>query len=354
MFGKLKLGLLACAAGLLTAVGTTNAATEIQGAGSTFVAPIMAKWIQVYNAEHPNEKIDYQAIGSGGGIQGITDRTIQFAGSDAPMTNAQMTGAPAKVLHFPELAGPVTMIYNVPGVPSNEHIVMDGRVIADIYLGRIRHWDNAEIKALNPSLSLPHLRVLVAHRSEGSGTTYIFTGYLCAVSHAWKSHVGQSTSVRWPTGRGGKGSDGVAAIVKNTKGGFGYDEYAYALTNHLTYALLKNRSGHIVKPSIGGVVVAQAAIVKHLPADFRLPIINPPSKKAYPIGGFTYLIIYQDLSYMKSRTEALDTVKFLHWVLTKGQRYAKGLEYARLPSNMQKKLLAQLDTVTYNGSPLLK
>lgn len=346
-----------CAAAMLAAGATARAAVEIRGAGSTFVAPIMLKkWIPAYERKHPNVKIDYQAIGSGAGIQDITSQTINFCGSDAPMTNSQLHHTPSPVLHFPEVAGPVVMSYNLPEIPSNKHVKLTGKVLANIYLGRIRHWDNSAIKHLNPNLNLPHLRILVVHRSDGSGTTYIFTGYLSAVSGRWKSKVGQSTSVRWPApgGRGGNGSSGVAGVVNEIKGAIGYVEYAYVLANHSPYALMINRAGQPEKATIKGVVIAQAALVKHLPKDFRLPIINSPSKGAYPISGFTYLIIYKDMGYMKSHKEALTTVKFIHWILTKGQNYAKSMDYARLPTNMQKRLLAQLDTVTYNGKRLLK
>ncbi|HVS72313.1 MAG TPA: phosphate ABC transporter substrate-binding protein PstS [Phycisphaerae bacterium] len=348
----LKSALLAAAGLLFAFAPAAHADTTIQGAGSTFVAPIMAKWIQVYNQQHPDVKIDYQAIGSGGGIHNLTDKTIQFAGSDAPMTDDQLKQAGAAVLHLPEVAGPVVMSYNLPQLKNK--LVLDGKTIAGIYLGTISHWNDPQIAALNPGANLPNLPILVAHRSEGSGTTYIFTGYLSQVSADWKSKVGQNTSVSWPTGRGGKGSDGVAAIIKNTAGAIGYVEYAYAINGHLPVASLQNKDGKPVDPSIDGVVAASKAVVADLPADFRLPIIDPTGPDAYPISGFTYLIIYKDLGYLKDRQKALQTVKFLQWILTDGQQYAEGLQYAKLGDDMRNKVLDELKQATFDGQPLLK
>ncbi len=214
-----KTRLLTSVAAILAAGAVAHAATDIRGAGSTFVAPIMLKkWIPQYEKTHPHVEIDYQAVGSGTGIKDITAQTVNFCGSDAPMTDSQMRHTPTAVLHFPEVAGPVVMSYNLPGVPPSTHVHLDGKTLANIYLGRIRHWDNSAIKALNPNVTLPHLRILVVHRSDGSGTTYIFTGYLSSVSKRWKQHVGQSTMVRWPAmGRGGNGSSGVAGIVQKTR-----------------------------------------------------------------------------------------------------------------------------------------
>ncbi|MGN6369435.1 MAG: phosphate ABC transporter substrate-binding protein PstS [Phycisphaerae bacterium] len=345
-----------CMAGAASAVLSLTVAVKaanIQGAGSTFVAPIMAKWIQEYGQKNPDVKIDYQAIGSGGGIKNLTNKTIQFAGSDAPLSDDQIKQAGAAVLHLPEVAGPVVMSYNLPSL-GGKKLVLDGDTIAGIYLGKITNWDDAKLKALNPGVNLPDQRILVAHRSEGSGTTYIFTGYLSQVSGDWKNKVGQNTAVKWPTGRGGKGTDGVAAIIKNTVGTVGYIEYAYAINGHLPVASLKNKDGNVVDPSIAGVVSASKAVVENLPSDFRLPIINPSGAEAYPISGFTYLIIYKDLGYLNNKDQAEATAKFIQWILTDGQNDAESLQYAKLGSDMQQKVLDELKTVTYNGELLLK
>ncbi|MGC8624728.1 MAG: phosphate ABC transporter substrate-binding protein PstS [Phycisphaerae bacterium] len=352
MIKALRYGMLAALAAALVSVGmgTTAKAVEIQGAGSTFVAPIMLKkWIPKFMLSHPDIKVDYQPIGSGGGINGLINKTINFCGSDAAMTDSQITAAGGHVLHLPEVAGPEVMSYNLPMI--HQPLVMNGKLIADIYLGKVTRWNDPEIAALNPGVHLPNLHILVAHRSDGSGTTYIFTGYLCKVSLPWNSQVGQSTSVSWPVGRGGKGNPGVAALIEKTVGGLGYLEYAYAIMGHFPTATLINKDGVKVRPSIPAVIAAQKAVVSNLPADFRLPIINPSGHNAYPISGFTYLIIDQDLGYM-SKAKARATVNFVHWVLTKGQQYAKSMEYIRLGPVMQKKVLAQLNEVTWKGQPL--
>jgi phosphate transport system substrate-binding protein len=346
-----KQAIMASLAAAVT-LGAAHAAraVEIQGAGSTFVAPIMYKWIKLFEASHPNIKVDYEAIGSGGGINGLISKTINFCGSDAAMTNSQIRAAGGSVLHMPEVAGPEVMSYNLPMV--HKPLVMNGKLIANIYLGRITHWDNAAIQKLNPGVKLPHLHILVAHRSDGSGTTYIFTGYLCKVSPSWKSQVGQATSVSWPVGRGGKGNPGVAALIDKTVGGLGYLEYAYAINGHFPTATLINRDGYKIRPSIPGVIAAQKAVVANLPADFRLPIINPSGKKAYPISGFTYLIIDKHMGYM-SKAKAIATVRFIHWILTTGQKYAASMQYIKLGSLMRHKVLGQLHKATWHGHNLM-
>ncbi len=352
MFQKLRSGLLAATLAALAgvAMASTARAVEIQGAGSTFVAPIMLKkWIPAFMASHPNIKVDYQPIGSGGGINGLINKTINFCGSDAAMTNSQISSAGGHVLHLPEVAGPEVMSYNLPMI--HKPLVMDGKLIADIYLGKVTRWNSPEIAKLNPGVKLPNLHILVAHRSDGSGTTYIFTGYLCKVSKGWKTQVGQSTSVQWPVGRGGKGNPGVAALIEKTVGGLGYLEYAYAILGHFPTATLINREGYKIRPSIPSVIAAQKAVVANLPADFRLPIINPTGAKAYPISGFTYLIIDRDLGYM-SKAKAKATVEFVHWVLTKGQKYAKSMQYIKLGGKMRRKVLAELAKVTWKGQAI--
>ncbi len=350
MFSRIgKLLKVAVPALALAVVGGNIArGVEISGAGSTFVYPIMLKWMALYEKSHPNVKIDYEAIGSGGGIQGLINKTINFCGSDAYMSKSQMQQA-GGVLHMPEVAGPEVMSYNLPMV--HQQLVFDGKIIADIYLGRITKWNDPRIEKLNPGVKLPNLHILVAHRSDGSGTTFIFTGYLCKVSPSWKTQVGQATSVNWPVGRGGKGNPGVAALIDKTKGGLGYLEYAYAIQGHFPVAKLINKDGDKVQPSIASVIAAQKAVVANLPADLRIHIINPSGAKSYPISGFTYLILAKDLGYM-SHAKAEATVKFIHWILTKGQSYAKELDYIRLGPAMQKKVLANLAKVRWKGEKL--
>ncbi len=350
MFSRIgKLLKVAVPALALAVVGGNIArGVEISGAGSTFVYPIMLKWMALYEKSHPNVKIDYEAIGSGGGINGLINKTIDFCGSDAYMSHSQMKQA-GGVLHMPEVAGPEVMSYNLPMV--HQQLVFNGKVIADIYLGRITRWNDPRIVKLNPGVKLPNLHILVAHRSDGSGTTFIFTGYLCKVSPSWKTQVGQATSVNWPVGRGGKGNPGVAALIDKTKGGLGYLEYAYAIEGHFPVAKLINKDGYKIQPSMPSVIAAQKAIVENLPSDLRLHIINPSGRKAYPISGFTYLILAKDLGYM-THAKAEATVKFIHWILTKGQNYAKELQYIRLGPAMQKKVLANLAKVRWKGEKL--
>ncbi len=335
--------------GMAGMAGTANA-VEIQGAGSTFVAPIMLKlWIPKFMQSHPNIKVDYQPIGSGGGINGLINKTINFCGSDAPMTDSQIQSSGGAVLHLPDSAGPEVISYNLPMI--HQPLTMNGKLIADIYLGKVTQWNDPEMAALNPGISLPDLHIKVAHRSDGSGTTYIFTGYLCKVSRQWASQVGQSTSVSWPVGRGGKGNPGVAALIEKTVGGLGYLEYAYATLGHFPTATLINRDGYHIRPTISTVVAAQKAVVANLPADFRLPIINPTGKRAYPISGFTYIILDKDLGYM-SQAKAKATVKFVRWILTRGQKYCARLDYVKLGPAMRDKILAELATATWKGQPL--
>ncbi len=351
MFKTFRKFLMVAAPAALLAIGTvgTSRAVEISGAGSTFVAPIMYKWIKIFQKSHPNIHVDYEAIGSGGGINGLIGKTIDFCGSDAYMSDAQIQQAGGHVLHMPEVAGPEVMSYNLPMV--HKQLVMNGKLIADIYLGEVTRWNDPAFKKLNPGVKLPDLPILVAHRSDGSGTTFIFTGYLCKVSPTWKKQVGQSTSVNWPVGRGGKCNPGVAALIEKTIGGLGYLEYAYAITGHFPVARLINKDGYAIQPSMPSVIAAQKAVVENLPADLRLHIINPSGKKAYPISGFTYLITDRDLGYMR-KSKAKATLEFIHWILTTGQKYAKTMQYIRLGPAMQKQVLAQLAKATWKGHHL--
>jgi len=324
---------------------------RIQGTGATFPAPLYAKWIEKYNADHPGVKIDYQAIGSGGGIKAITDKTVQFGASDAPM-NAEQEKAAAGIVHLPTVGGPEVLIYNVPGLTN---LKLNGEVIAGIYLKQIRNWNNEKIAALNPGVSLPDAPIVVVHRSDGSGTSYIFTDYLSKVSPEWKEKVGKGTSVQWPVGLGGNGNPGVTTTVKNTAGGIGYVEYAYAKTNNLTYATLINKNGKESSPTIENIVAATDATLKEgFPENMKVSITNAGGDASYPICGYTYLLIYDDLSYMKDKNLALQTVQFIAWCETDGQGMAADLNYAKLPKDAQDKVIAKLKTIKFDGETLLK
>jgi phosphate transport system substrate-binding protein len=338
---RISLSTLVCGAACAETV-------QIQGAGATFPAPIYQAWLAAYNGEHPESHIDYQAIGSGGGIRGITDKTVQFAGSDAPLTNDQMAAAPG-IMHLPTVAGPVVITYTLPGLTAP--LILDGATIAGMYLGSITKWNAAEIVKLNPGVTLPDTDVVVVHRSDGSGTTWIFTNYLAKVSQEW-GKVGNATSVKWPTGLGGKGNAGVADAVKNSQGAIGYVELAYAMDAKLPVAKLVNHDGKVVEASIQGVVEA----AKHSPApgeDLRVSITDAPGDESYPICGFTYLLIYQDLSYLKDKDKAATLFKFIKWAETEGQTPAHmSTNYSPLPQNMQDMVLKHLATVTCDGAPL--
>ncbi len=346
-----------CVAGVaatLVSLGAmpAQAQTRVQGSGATFPAPLYAKWIETYNAAHADTKVDYQAIGSGGGIKGITFRTVAFAGSDAPMTADQEKAAPAKILHLPMVAGPEVMIYNLPEL--TEKLKLDGATIADIYLGKIKKWNDAKIAALNPGIALPSKPVVVVHRADGSGTTFIFTNYLSKVSKEWSEKVGNATAVEWPLGLGGPGNKGVASAVQSTVGAIGYVEFAFASKEKIPYATQINKDGKAVNASIEGVVASIAASVKEFPEDLKVGITDAPGADSYPICGFTYLLVYEDLSYLKDKDLATKLVDYIKWCVTDGQETAKDLGYAKLPKEAQEKVLAKLKTIKFDGEALLK
>jgi phosphate transport system substrate-binding protein len=353
MFHQLKTTLCAAVAvaGLVLTSTLSHAQVRIQGAGATFPAPLYAKWVEEYHKLHPDITVDYQAVGSGAGIKAITDRTVQFGASDAPLSDDQEKAAPAKLLHLPTVAGPVVMIYNLPGVSG---LKMNGDLVAEIYNKQIRSWNDPKIKALNPGLNLPGTPIVVAHRSDGSGTTFIFTSYLSAVSKDWADKVGKGTAVDWPVGVGGKGNDGVAAAVKNTTGGFGYVEYAYAKKNNLPFAAQINKDGKEVEPTIENIVNAASASLTVFPADMKVSIVNAGGPSSYPICGFTYLLVYEDLSYTKNKNLAQQTLEFILWCETDGQKLAADLGYAKLPADAAEKVVAKLKSVKFDGQPLLK
>jgi phosphate transport system substrate-binding protein len=326
-------------------VGTNSAQMKLNGAGATFPYVIYSKWFDVYHQKTGIE-FNYQAIGSGGGIRQVIEGTVDFGASDAPMSEEQMQQVKEKqgteILHIPTVMGAVVVTYNLPKVGKGLKLTPD--VLADIYLGTITKWNDSKITSINSGLNLPDEAIFVTHRSDGSGTTNIFTGYLTKVSDSWKSKVGQGTSVNWPVGLGGKGNEGVAGLVKQTEGSIGYVELAYAEKNNLPYAALKNKAGYFVEPTFDAVSAAAAGFIKNMPADLRVEITNADGKNSYPIAGFTWLLIYKN---MKDKTKAKAIVNFLKWAVTDGEKYAKELYYAPLPKEVVKlneKKIEQIST----------
>ena len=326
-----------------------QAVMELNGAGATFPYPIYSKWFDLYTQVDPSVRFNYQSIGSGGGIKQITEQTVDFGASDGPLSDEQLQAAPGHLLHFPTVMGAVVITYNVEGLKTG--LQLTPQVIADIYLGKITKWNDPALAALNPGVALPAKDMVVAHRADGSGTTYIFTRFLSEISPEWKEKVGNSTSVNWPVGLGGKGNEGVSGIVKQTPDSIGYVELIYALSNHLPFADVKNQAGNFVKPSLESVTAAAAGYASRMPADFRVVITNAPGKDAYPISGMTWLLVYQK---QKSPEKGKKLVEFIDWMLHKGQTYTTSLDYAPLPEAVVTKELQQLRTVTtMDGKPLL-
>ncbi len=328
--------------GALTAVAMPAAAqVKLTGAGATFPNPIYSKWFDAYNKK-TGVQINYQSIGSGGGIKQYAEGTVDFGASDGPMTNDQMAAVQGQVLHLPTVMGAVVLTWNVPGLEGVQ-LNLDGPVIADIYLGKITKWNDARLAALNPGVKLPNADIIVAHRSDGSGTTYIFTDYLSKVSPDWKAKVGYATSVNWPAGLGGKGNEGVTQQVKETEGAIGYVELIYAVANKLPYAKVKNAAGSFVEPSLESVTSAAASAKFSANTDFRVSITNAPGKDAYPISSFTWLLIRPK---MKDATKAKALHDFLAWMVTpEAQDMAAGLEYAPLPKEVVALELARMKTL---------
>jgi phosphate transport system substrate-binding protein len=312
----------------------------INGAGATFPYPIYSKWFDVYAKENPGIKFNYQSIGSGGGIRMLSNRTVDVGASDAPMTDQQLGDAPGKILHFPSVMGAVVVAYNLPGFTGT--LRLTGPVIADIYSGKITKWDDDQIKALNTSVAIPSQDIVVCHRSDGSGTSYIFTDYLSKVSSAWATDPGKGTAVKWPTGLGGKGNEGVTALVQQTPGAIGYIELIYALNNKIPFAQLQNKAGNWVDASLAGVTAAAASSSDQMAADFRVSITNAPGADAYPISSFTWLLVYQK----QTNKEVGDQIKkFLGWAMTEGQTLAPDLKYAPLPAAVVQKETAQIQEI---------
>jgi phosphate transport system substrate-binding protein len=316
---------------------TASAQLMINGAGATFPYPIYSKWFDEYAKVDPSVRFNYQSIGSGGGQKQILAQTVDFGASDGPMSDENLAKAPGKLFHIPTVAGAVVMVSNLPGDPS---LKFDGETIADIYLGKIKKWNDPKLAALNPGVKLPDQDIVVVHRSDGSGTTFIFTDYLSKISPEWKQKVGNNTSVSWPTGIGGKGNEGVSGQVKQTPGAIGYVELIYAIQNKIPYADLKNSAGEFVKPTIESVTAALATA--EIPDDFRFSMTNAPGKGAYPICGATWLLVYEQ---QKDPAKGKKLVEFLKWMVTKGEGMAKSLDYAPLPENVQARVLKRVSEI---------
>ena len=323
---------------LLAGVATTaSAQMMINGAGATFPYPIYSKWFDEYAKVDPSVRFNYQSIGSGGGQKQILAQTVDFGASDGPMSDDNLSKAPGKLLHIPTVAGAVAMTYNLPGNPS---LKLDGNTIAGIYLGQIKKWNDPKLTALNPGTKLPDQDIVVVHRSDGSGTTFIFTDYVSKVSSEWKQKAGNNTSVNWPTGIGGKGNEGVSGQVKQTPGAIGYVELIYAIQNKMPYAEVKNSAGQFVKPSIDSVTAALATA--EIPDDFRFSMTNAPGKDAYPICGATWLLVYEQ---QKDAAKGKKLVEFLKWAAKDGEKMAKDLDYAPLPDSVQQRVLKRIDEI---------
>ena len=328
----------------------SSAQITMNGAGATFPKPLYDVWFQTYTEKYPNVQFNYQAIGSGGGIKGITEQTVDFGASDAAMADAEVAkiSAGAKVLHVPTALGAVVVIYNLPGTTS---LNLDADTVGGIFAGKITNWNDPRIAGLNSGMTLPNQSILVVHRSDGSGTTNAFTAYLNAASADWKATgAGAGKEVKWPVGQGAEKNDGVAAGVKNTPGAVGYVELQYAAQAQLTSAKLKNADGNFVAGSTAGVTAAAEASLGKVPADFRAdPIINGAGANTYPIASYTYLLVYQD---QKDKDKGSDIVSFLAWALTDGQQMEEGLGFAPLPSAIQKKAFSELHGVTSGGAKI--
>ena len=330
--------------------GSANAQIQLNGAGATFPYPMYSKWFSLYGKVDATSRFNYQSIGSGGGIKQISEQTVDFGASDGPMTDEQLAAAKGgPIMHVPTVMGAVVLTYNVEGVKTGLKLTPD--VIADIFTGRIVKWNDGAIAKANPGVELPPRDIVVVHRSDGSGTSYIFTDYLSKVSANWRDKVGRGTAVSWPVGLGGKGNEGVTGLVKQTPFSIGYVELIYALSNDLPYASVKNKSGELVKPSLESVTAAAAGVAADMPEDFRVSITDAPGPAAYPISGMTWLLVYEK---QKDAEKGQKLVGFLNWMLGDGQKQASDLHYAPLPPAVATKALAALGKITTSdGKPLL-
>jgi phosphate transport system substrate-binding protein len=350
---RIKLALLMVSAIALVLAGCSGGrgggpgASRLQGAGATFPNPLYQKWVSEYGKINPGIKIDYQSIGSGGGIKQIQEQTVDFGASDSPMKDEDLKKAPGDILHIPTVLGAVVLTYNLQGI--SQPLKFSPDVIADIFLGKIKRWDDARLKADNTGVNLPAADISVVHRSDGSGTSAVFTDYLSKVSAEWKEKVGSGTSPNWPVGLGGKGNEGVTGQVKQTPNTIGYVELAYAVQNKLPVALIKNSSGNFVEPGLDAVTAAAAEAVATTPEDLRVSITNAGGASAYPIASYTYILAYKE---QRDAAKGKALVDFLWWGIHDGEKFARDLQYAPLPAEIVKRAEAKINSMTSGGKPL--
>jgi len=324
-----------------------SAELAINGAGATFPYPLYSKWFYEYSNANPGVTFNYQSIGSGGGIKQITAGTVDFGASDAPMKEEEMAKLPGPIFHLPMAMGAVTVVYHLEGVDSGLRLTQD--VLADIFLGKITKWNDPKIAGINKGVKLPSADIVVAHRSDGSGTTDIFTNYLATVNAEWRTKVGRGKAVNWPVGLGGKGNEGVAGVVQQTPGAIGYVELAYAKQNKMTVASLRNRDGQFVAPTLEATSAAAAGAAKTMPADYRVSIVDAPGKDSYPIAGLTWLLVYKD---QKDEAKGKALVQFLKWAIHDGQKMEAALDYAPLPKPVVDMMDKTLRNITFKGKSL--
>jgi phosphate transport system substrate-binding protein len=333
--------------GPVTGGRPAGGAVSLRGAGASFPNPLYQKWVSEYGKVHPDIRIDYQSIGSGGGVKQIKEQTIDFGASDSPMKDEDLKGAPAEILHIPTVLGAVVITYNLQGVAQPLRFSPD--VVADIFLGKVKRWDDARLKADNPGVTLPAADITPVYRSDGSGTSAVFTDYLSKVSAEWKEKVGTGTSPKWPAGLGAKGNEGVTGQVKQTPNTIGYVELAYAVQNKLPVALIKNASGNFVEPSLDAVTAAAAESLPTTPEDLRVSITNAGGAAAYPISSYTYILAYKE---QKDAAKGKALVDFLWWGIHDGEAFAKEMQYAPLPPEIVKRAEARINSITSGGKAL--
>ena len=327
------------------------AETRLQGAGATFPNPIYQRWVTEYQKVNGDVKIDYQSIGSGGGIKGLTEKTVDFAGSDAPMSKKELDAAGSAVLHLPTVAGAVVPAYNLPGFSGD--LKLTGELIADIYLGKVTKWNDGKIAAVNEGANLPDLAITPVWRTDGSGTTYVFTSYICTQSEDFKGTIGAGKQVQFKIGQGGKGNEGVTAVVQGTPGAVGYIELNYATQNKVPFAAVKNLDGNFVKASTETVSKAGAgALAQMTPDKLNVNIWNQSGKDAYPIAAFTYILVYKDLNNVKDEAKAKALVNFLNWAVTDGQKLAAEMDYAPLAPEVAKLAQEAIKGLSLSGKPV--
>ena len=313
----------------------------INGAGATFPYPLYSKWFSVYNKQNPDVRINYQSVGSGAGIKQLLAKTVDFGASDTPMKDKELEAAGKPVAHIPTVLGAVVISYNIPGISSS--IRKTPELLSDIFMGKIKKWNDPRITEVNPSLNFPDTFITPVYRSDGSGTTAVFTDYLAKVSPEWAKRVGAAKAVKWPVGLGAKGNEGVSAVLKQTSGSIGYVEQVYALTNKLPVSTLKNSAGNFVSPSLESVSAAAEGALQTIPNDYRISITNAPGAKSYPISAFTYILVYKKLNPQNGKK----FVDFLNWSMAEGQGYAKDLAYAPLPKALIKKVKATISQLEF-------